>query len=44
MNAVKKGSMSMRKPCKEESAELTVGEFVSPPYMRHHLYAVSNWK
>ena len=35
MNAVKKGSMSMRKdrsPCKEESAELTVGEFVSPPY------------
>ena len=35
MNAVKKGSMSMRKdrsPCKEESAELTVGEFVSPLY------------
>ena len=35
MNDVNKGSMSMRKdlsPCKEESAELTVGEFVSPLY------------
>ena len=35
MNTVNKGSMSMRKdrsPCKEESAELTVGEFVSPLY------------
>ena len=35
MNTVNKGSMSMRKdrsPCREESAELTVGEFVSPLY------------
>ena len=35
MNTVNKGSMSMRKdcsPCKEESAVLTVGEFVSPLY------------
>ena len=35
MNTVNKGSMSMRKdrsPCKEESAELNVGEFVSPLY------------
>ena len=35
INATKKGSMSRRKdcsPCQEESAELTVGEFVSPLY------------